>query len=288
MTDLPPPRPDAAVAPSADMCHRHPGRPAGRRCTRCARLSCADCLTPGAVGSICHDCRRASRPAASVRARQWSARNSGALTRAIIAVNVAVFAVMTVADAATLNSSVTALHADLGLYGPFIDGPQDWYRFATSGFIHFGAIHLAFNMFLLYQLGRMLEGALGPVSFSIIYLTSIFGGSAGALALQPNGLHGGASGAVFGLMGFAAIGFWRRGVNPMNTGIGSLLLMNLLITFVVPGISIGGHLGGVVAGGACALVESDRRGHTRRPSTVALVTVLCAVAFICCVVIASR
>ena len=80
------------------------------------------------------------------------------------------------------------------------------------------------------------------------------------MLLQPDGLHGGASGAVFGLMGMAAVGYQQRGINPLNTSIGTLLLLNLLITFVVPGISIGGHLGGAAAGALCALlVLSPRR-----------------------------
>jgi membrane associated rhomboid family serine protease len=67
-------------------------------------------------------------------------------------------------------------------------------------------------------------------------------------------LHGGASGAVFGLMGAAFVGYRLRGVNPMSTGLGTTLLLNLFITFAIPGISIGGHLGGVVAGAVCAIV----------------------------------
>ena len=80
------------------------------------------------------------------------------------------------------------------------------------------------------------------------------GGSFGALMLQPNGLTGGASGAVFGLMAAAAIGMHRRGVNVFQTGIGTILVLNLVITFTLPGISVGGHLGGAIAGAICGFV----------------------------------
>ena len=74
------------------------------------------------------------------------------------------------------------------------------------------------------------------------------------MVLQPNGLTGGASGAVFGLMAAAAIGLHRRGVNVFQTGIGTVLILNLVITFTIPGISIGGHLGGAIAGAICGFV----------------------------------
>lgn len=288
MTDLPPPDGVPAPAPPPPAsCHRHPGRPAGRRCTRCGQPACAQCLTQGPVGSICDECRRRARPAARQRARQWSAQRTDVLTRALIAVNVAVFAAMTLAEPDTLRGSRTALHDDLGLFSGWVTDASDWYRFLSSGFIHFGIVHLGFNMFLLFQLGRMLEGALGPVRFGLIYVAALLGGSAGALALQSGGLHGGASGAVFGLMGCAAVGFWQRGINPMNTGIGSLLLMNLLITFVVPGISIGGHLGGVVTGGIGALVLSRPTPRNGAARQIWALGGLCCLAAVACVVIAN-
>ena len=90
--------------------------------------------------------------------------------------------------------------------------------------------------------------------------------------LQPTEFHGGASGAVFGLMGAAFIGLRHRGVNPMTTGLGTTLLLNLLITFTIPGISIGGHLGGIIGGAAAGWVVlapdykgMPRLGHLRRP-----------------------
>ena len=109
------------------------------------------------------------------------------------------------------------------------------------------------NMFILWQLGQLIETGLGRTRFAMIYFASLLGGSAGALLLSPNALTGGASGAVFGLMGAAAVILHRRGVNVMRTGIGTTLILNLVITFALPGVSIGGHLGGVLIGALIGL-----------------------------------
>ena len=215
------------------------------------------------MGSLCPDCVAASRPDLATKVRRWQAGQSILVTRVLISLNVAVFAWMTLADTSMLSGRTTALHVDLGLSSVLIDTSSDLSRLVTSGFIHFGLIHLGFNMYLLYQLGLLLEPATGRVRFAAIYLVSLLGGSVGALLLQPDGLHGGASGAVFGLMGFAAIGYWRQGINPMKTPIGSLLLLNLFITFVVPGISVGGHLGGAVFGAICGVAATDRQLRNR-------------------------
>ena len=103
-------------------------------------------------------------------------------------------------------------------------------------------------MLLLFQLGQLLEPAIGRIRFLLLYIAALLGGSAGALLLQPNELHGGASGAVFGLMGAAFVAMRNRGVNPFSTGLGTTLLINLLLTFTIPGISIGGHIGGILGG----------------------------------------
>ena len=78
---------------------------------------------------------------------------------------------------------------------------------------------------------------------------SLLGGSFGALLLSPDAVTVGASGAVFGMMGAAIIAMRARGIDPMQSGLGMTLVLNLGITFLIPGISIGGHIGGLVAGG---------------------------------------
>ena len=147
----------------------------------------------------------------------------------------------------------STLTRDGGLFGPAVaDG--EWWRLVTSGFLHGGLFHLLFNMYALYILGGMLEPAIGRLRFALVYFVSLLGGSLGALLLSPNSLTVGASGAIFGLMGAALVIMRSRGIGVMESGIGIFLGLNLLITFAVPGISIGGHLGGLVAGTLTGLV----------------------------------
>ena len=106
-------------------------------------------------------------------------------------------------------------------------------------------------MLALWILGSLLEPALGHVRFGLIYFVSLLCGSFGALLLSPDSLTVGASGAVFGLMGAAAVVARNRGLNLMESGLGIWIGLNLLITFTIPNISIGGHIGGLIGGDRC-------------------------------------
>jgi len=83
------------------------------------------------------------------------------------------------------------------------------------------------------------------------------------LLLTPDGLTVGASGAIFGLMGAVVIVMRQRGINPMESGIGLWMGLNLLITFTIPGISIGGHLGGLIGGALAALIFVEVAGRAK-------------------------
>jgi membrane associated rhomboid family serine protease len=82
----------------------------------------------------------------------------------------------------------------------------------------------------------------------------------------------GASGAVFGLMGAGVVALRARGFDPMQSGLGVTLLLNLAITFLIPGISIGGHVGGLIGGGLCALAFSSFR-RTPAVATLSMIAV---------------
>jgi membrane associated rhomboid family serine protease len=219
-----------------------------------------------AVGSHCLDCARAARPDVATRAKLASSRVLTPVTYTIIGINVAVFLLMVLADPKTLGGNVTQAHADLGLSKLILQGkmgdfdgtvipPHQWYRLVTSGFIHFGVFHIAMNMLLLFQLGNLLERALGPTKLVLMYVASLLAGSLGVLLLDTGaGVSGGASGAVFGLMAGAAVGLHRRGINVFSTGIGTTLMLNIVLTFTITGISKGGHVGGAIGGALCGFV----------------------------------
>lgn len=244
---LPPP-------PVLAHCYRHPDRETGRSCTRCGKPACGDCLVQVSVGSHCLDCIKAARPDVKTRAKFWNARQPTLVTYTLIAINVAVY-LWTVNANRTTGAGVSG-HGDrvLALDKPDLQLHSEYYRLISSGFLHYSIFHIGMNMLLLFQLGQLLEPAIGRVRFTLLYFASLLAGSFGALLLQPNGLTGGASGAVFGLMAAAAIGLHRRGVNVFQTGIGTVLILNLVITFTIPGISVGGHLGGAIAGAICGFV----------------------------------
>ena len=162
----------------------------------------------------------------------------------------------------------------LALYGPAVQN-GDYYRLVSAAFIHYGLIHIAFNMYALYWLGSALERYAGSMRFAVIYVLSILGGSFGALLLSPNALTAGASGAIFGLMGALLVLERQRGVSLLGGQIGGLLVINLAFTFGVPGISIGGHLGGLAGGIASGVVLSGfGRGHLAYTKVTPL-TVIC-------------
>lgn len=244
--------------PVLPRCYRHSNMPTGRSCTRCARPACGDCLQPVAIGSHCPDCIKAARPAPTVRAKDWNATQQALVTRVLIAINVAVFLWVLIGDSRTagFGNQVSSREVDLGLNKLILLYNHEWYRLVTSGFLHFGILHIAMNMYLLYQLGNILERPLGRLRFGLLYFACLLGGSLGVMLINANstGLHGGASGAVFGLMGATAISMHRRGINIFQTGIGATLMINLLLTFTIPGISIGGHVGGILAGAICGSV----------------------------------
>jgi membrane associated rhomboid family serine protease len=255
---LPPPPPTAAPTDSQliSRCYRHPDREAGRSCTRCGKPACSECLVQAAVGSHCLDCAKAARPDVATRARFWNAGESVLVTKVIIAINLAVYLWGAIVTPGSLMGGgyigPGSVAYRIGLNEYFLQAPfHEWYRLVTSGFLHFGLLHLGFNMFILWQLGNLIERGVGRLNFALMYFASLLAGSFGVILLGGAGITGGASGAVFGLMAAAAIGMHRRGVNIFSTGLGSTLMINLFITFVIPGISIGGHLGGIAGGAVC-------------------------------------
>jgi membrane associated rhomboid family serine protease len=176
-----------------------------------------------------------------------TARNA-VVSYTLIAVNAVVF-VIGLGKGGSVAGSSNELVFDYALNAPLMDALGEWYRLVTSGFLHAGLIHIGFNMWALYLLGPQLEKRLGSISFAITYFFCLLCGSLGALILSPNDFTVGASGAIFGLMGVLVILHRVNNVRLMDSGIGAVLVVNLLITFGASDrISVGGHLGGLIAG----------------------------------------
>lgn len=267
-------------------CFHHRDRETGRACTRCNRPACVDCLHEAPVGAHCWECIKAARPPTRERVRRWNATAGLIVTKVLIGLNLAVY-VLTAAQGGLIGRG-GGLQLELAVFGPFVhDG--EWYRLMTSGFVHFGLIHLGFNMALLYRFGELLEPALGRIRFTALYASALLAGSAGALVVAPMAFTGGASGAVFGLVGAGAIAQHRHGVGIWQSGIGGLLVLNLIFTFAIPNISIGGHIGGLLGGaalGAAMFRRPPSSASLRSPAATVEGVVLAAVIAVIAVVVA--
>jgi len=210
-------------------------------------------------------------------------------TPVVARVIIGICVIVWVAEIATRGSGSSNVLARGILYAPYIvDG--EWWRIITSGFLHdnrlpTGLLHIGFNMYVLYYLGTLLEPALGRVRFTVAFFVSLLGGSLGALLLSPDKATVGASGAVFGLIAVALLDLRSRGVPPFRSELGTLLILNLVITFGFSGyISVGGHLGGLAAGAAVGFLLFEREKSRRTllsPAVLACVALGIALAVGC-------
>lgn len=166
-------------------------------------------------------------------------------------------------------------------------GEGEIYRIVTGGILHAGIIHLALNMLALYFLGGLLENGIGPWRFAGIFVVSLLGGSFGALILSPDNLTVGASGAVFGLMAAAFLEARSRGLDEVASQIGFYVIINLVITYSFREvISVGGHVGGLLAGAAVMLLLAQvrRSGANSRPAEIGVMTALSVALIAGCVI----
>jgi membrane associated rhomboid family serine protease len=219
-------------------------------------------MTPTSVGMRCPEC---SRQKTRVVRRAY-AGGEPVLTYTLIGMNVLAY-IATLATGSSLGGSIgggDSVLAKAALNGPAVADGEVW-RIVTAGFMHYGPLHLAFNMYALYILGQLLEPAIGSLRFGLIYVVGLLGGSVGALILSPNAFTAGASGAVFGLMGAAFLVMHNRGINPWQSGLGIWLFLNLAITFTISNISIGGHIGGLIGGAVAGWLVVELPNRVRLP-----------------------
>lgn len=156
----------------------------------------------------------------------------------------------------------------------------DWWRLFTSGFLHASVAHIALNMFALYVLGMLTERLIGWWRFGLLYLVSLVAGSLGALLVSPNSIGIGASGAIFGLFGVLIVAARAQRINVWRSGIVTWLVLDLVFTFAIPGISIGAHIGGLVGGAVAGILmlEVPRRLDTVSSAATTAVGVILTLA----------
>ena len=282
------------VTPGADasgtpVCYRHPDRETYIRCQRCGRPICPEDMHPASVGFQCPECIREGN--ASIRQPRTVLGGGihsrpGLVTEVVIGLCVLAFAA---------QQFVPDFGSRLELFGGFrgggavvggdagVAGGEVW-RLLTAGFLHAGLIHLGVNMFSLWVLGRPLEAALGRLRFVGLYLAGLLGSSAVAYLLTPpNVAVVGASGAIFALLGALFVLGRRLGLDTRSlTG---LLVINLVISFAVPGISWQAHVGGLVSG---ALVAGGLSLAARRRTPLLGLAGYAVVAALVVVVVTAR
>jgi membrane associated rhomboid family serine protease len=235
-------------------CYRHPNRETGVSCSNCGKPICPDCMTTTPVGMRCPECARQRTVVKTLR----NTVNHPDVTIALIAINVIAFLAegsISLAGSPPLSGIYEkgALLGSIPGFSTLGVAHGQWWRIVSGGFLHENLLHIGFNMYILYVLGLTLEPVLGRVKFAAIYAASLLAGSFGALLVTPHSFTVGASGAIFGLMGAAAVEMRARQIPILQSQIGGLIIINLIFSFTFSGISVGGHIGGLI-GGALAML----------------------------------
>ena len=169
------------------------------------------------------------------------------VTWLLIIVNVALYIVVSVQGGTFLHAAVDSQLLNDTVLVPYMLGFGEYWRLLTSGFMHFGLLHIAFNMYALWVLGRDVEMALGSARFCVLYILSLLAGSATVVwYADPDSATAGASGAIFGLLGAELIVVLA--LKAKVSGIITVIVLNVAIGVAQPGISIQAHLGGFVVG----------------------------------------
>lgn len=191
------------------------------------------------------------------------------VTRILIAMNVAVYIAQLATGGGVNGTGSPIYEKGVLIAGRALDSngnvvgvaEGDWWRLITATFLHYGPFHLLLNMVALYWFGSLLEKRIGSGKFLLLYLVSGLAGSAGALLLDPTVPTVGASGAIFGILGAGLVLEHQRDYVFGGSALG-VIVINLVLTFSIASISIGGHLGGLI-GGAVATLGLTRfgRGH---------------------------
>ena len=236
-------------------------------------------MTPTPVGMRCPEC--ATQRTRVVRNPVGTASGFSAFpaTAVLIALNVIVY-LIEIAGAGggghglLKEMGIERIYNMGGLWGPAVSEGGQWWRMITNGFVHVSLLHIGFNMYLLFVLGRLMEPSIGTPRFVVLYFASLLAGSFVALLIEPNTVSAGASGAIFGVLGATFIIARGRRLDAVAGQIGGLILLNLVFTFADGHISIGAHVGGLICGVLCGfLIAAGERGKLGETSARGRLTV---------------
>ncbi len=209
-------------------------------------------MATASVGFHCPECLKGDNQKVLSRANNFGERSYMPVVTGLMVINALIF----LYGMGIGRVRSRQFEFDFLLNARLIDADNSWWRVITSGFLHANLIHVAFNMYLLYAIGQQLEKRYGWLTFAGLYLSGLLGGSLGVFLIEPRSAAVGASGAVFALMGFLAVVQWKNGINVMQSGIGRLIMINVMFSFF-PGISKGGHFGGLAIGCLAALIVTE-------------------------------
>ena len=240
-----------------DYCYRHPSAESFVLCQRCGNTICPDCQIQAPVGFQCPDCAGVKKSnGLGGLFRSGSSRSVALGTRPT-----ATFVLLGIILAVYLGQLLTGgFLTQLLLYWPPLTALEPW-RMLSTMFVHStsSVFHILFNGYSLFILGTLVERLIGPGRFLTLFLFSGFGGSVLVLLLSPTSAVVGASGAIFGL--FGALFVIQRSFGGANAQLLIVLGLNLVMGFIVPGISWQAHIGGLITGAVVANIMVKTRGE---------------------------
>jgi len=207
----------------------------------------------------------------------WVRQSAGgaSLTQVLIGINVAIF-LLALAVPEVDNLGVN--------YGPYTMSGQ-WWRLATYMFLHGGFVHIAFNMWCLWDLGALCESLYGRATFAAIYLITGVAGGVASVGWRPLGATVGASGAIFGLAGALVASFYlgefslpRAAIAGTLRSLAFFVVINVALGGMFPGVDnachVGGLLSGLILGALIATVAPGRDQMAQRIGVLVFVAVI--------------
>jgi len=196
-------------------------------------------------------------PVQRVETVPWvrSQSTSMAVTQAIFGINVAVFLAMALSGVAMFDNPSGRDLVQWGAnFGPLTVSGQ-WWRLLTCVFIHAGLLHIGFNMWCLWGLGRLAESVYGHWTFALMYLICGLAASLGSIIWNPVILSVGASGAIFGIAGALLASFYlgefsvpRAALSGTLRSVVVFVGYNLFFGAVMAGTDNAAHIGGLLMG----------------------------------------